>query len=258
LFIVWGTKVRHRNLGYRAEFCRICRQIRPFKVVQIRSVGHIYYIPIGSGTIHGHTMSCEQCGIAINADVEDAMNCSPKRVADLAELIAKTRPQIEQECSGRLDLEARVKSKKLTAQERETLILEPFLLLNPGIQARSGQILFDKVSGIGCLATIAIPLAIIWIGMARFPGSDETRGKFALGAAGLLTIFTLGALATDGRRFGRRKIVPKLAAALAPLDPTPEEIDRAFAKMKQMKWAIGKKIKSEDVTNAIHSYVPLE
>jgi len=258
MFIIWGTKVRHRKLGFRAEFCRFCRQVRPFKVVQVESVAHIYYIPYGSGTIHGHTMSCQQCGTTVNAQLEDAMNCSRDRGFDITELIAKTRPQIEQEWSSRLELEERVKSRKLTAQERESLIIEPFLLLNPLLQHRTAQIYFDKVSGIGCLATIAIPLAIIWIGVARFPGSDESRGKIALVAAGVLAVFTVGALATDRRRFSRRMIIPQLARALAPLDPTPEEIDRALAKLKEMNWAIGKKIKTEDVSSAIQSHVPLQ
>jgi hypothetical protein len=228
-------------------------------VEQIESVPHIYYIPLGSAKIHGHTKSCEECKIAFDAGFEDAMQCSRVRGNDLAELIASSHPQIEKECSARLELEQKVKARKLTPSERESLILEPFLLLNPVLEQRTSQIYFDKVSGLSCVATIAIPLAVFWMGRAgMFHVSDDSFATMVFGLAGLLAVFALGALATDRQRFCRRMIIPNLARALFPLDPSPEEIEEALAKLQTMGWAIGKRIKAADVTEALQCHMPVE
>jgi hypothetical protein len=258
MFIVWGTKVRRRRLGYRADFCRLCRRFRPFRVEQIEIVPHIYYIPCGSGTVQGHAKTCQECGTAFEADFQDATECSRARQDDVAQLISRTNPQIEKNWSARLELEQRVKSRKLTKEERESLILEPFLLLNPLLQGRTSEMNLDKVSGLGCLATILIPFGVFLVGKTRFHAEDSTLGMMAWVLAGLLALFTIGALATDGRRFARSKIIPKLAAALRPLAPSHEEIDQVLARLKQMGWAIGKKVKTDDITSAMQDHVPFE
>jgi hypothetical protein len=258
MFIIWGTKVHKRRVGRRPDFCPICRRIRPFHVEQIESVSHIYYIPLGSPKIHGHTKSCEECNIAFHADVEDAVQCSRVRGDDLAELISSSTPPIEKECSARLELERKVKARKLTPSERESLILEPFLLLNPVLEQRASQIYFDKASALGCVATIAIPLAIWWIAEGMFHASDGSLGTIVLVLAGLLAVFTVGALATDKQRFCRRTIIPNLTRALFPLDPSTDEIEQALAKLRKWGWAIGKRITAADVTAALQCHMPVE
>jgi hypothetical protein len=258
MLIIWGTKVRQRRLGRRADFCRICRRIRPFRVEQIESVSHIYYIPLGSGKVHGHIKSCEGCGVAVNADAKDAMQCSRARGTDLAELIASSNPEVEKECSGRLELEQKVKSRKLTAGDRESLVLEPFLLLNPGLEHRGSQINFDRVSGLALLATIVLPLGVLWAGEGVFHSSNDSLGTIALALAGFLALFTIGALVTDKSRYCRRTILPNLARALFPLDPSFDEIDQALAKVKTMGLAVGKRIKTADVMTALQCHLPAE
>jgi hypothetical protein len=258
MFIIYGTKVRQRRLGRRPDFCRICRKIRPFRVEQIESVSHLYYIPLGSGKIHGHIKSCEDCGVAFDADVDDAMQCSRVRGSDLAELIASTNPQVAKECSERLELEQKVKSRKLTAAERESLILEPFVLLNPALQHRASQVYFDRVSTLALLATIVLPLGVLGAGKAVSHVSDDSLSTIALALAGFLALFTIGALVTDKSRFCRRTILPNLARALFPLDPSFDEIDQALAKLKTMGWAVGKRIKTGDVMTALQCHLPAE
>jgi hypothetical protein len=251
MLIVFGTKVRYRRMGYRADFCQICREARPFKIQQIESIGHLYYIPLGAGTVHAHLKTCQGCGMLYEATPDDAMTCSKTR-GDPDELIARGRPQIEHDWSDRLDLESRVKSGKLTASERESLILEPFLLLNPTVQHHTAQISFDWASGLGLLAAIAVPLAMLWVGPGLLHRSQDTSNQVAAILAGILVLFTIGAFATYRRRYIRRAILPKLASALAPLDPTAGEIDQTLARLKEMKWAIGRRIKADDVMSAVH------
>ena len=46
MFIIWGTKIVERKLGYVADFCSICRGARPFTVFKVVQVGHLYYLYI--------------------------------------------------------------------------------------------------------------------------------------------------------------------------------------------------------------------
>ncbi len=258
MFIIWGTKVRRRPMRRRADFCPICRRIRPFKVEQIESVPHLYYIPYGSGTVHGHIKSCQRCGLDVDADLDDALDVSQNPVDDVTELIANNRAAIEKRWSSRLEIEERVKSRRLTAAERESLILEPFVLTNPALQQRASQLYFDKLSGLCCLATFVVPMAVLILGTGVFHISLELVEKIVLVLAVLLGCCTIAAIVTDRARFTRREIIPKLATALFPLSPSPDEIDGVLARLKKMGWQIGKKAKTEDITTAIQCHLPVD
>ena len=122
----------------------------------------------------------------------------------------------------------RVKSRKLTNSERETLILEPFAPLNADLQKRTSEIQFDKLSTGALLATIVIAVGILMVGARPLHVSDDTFtsnravGRQRPGRDDDLT------LATDKARFGRRKIVPKLAAAPFLLIPRPMRSTRPW------------------------------
>jgi hypothetical protein len=47
IFIVWGTKIRVRQLGVRADFCDGCLLVTPQQVSAIEQSGHIYYVTLG-------------------------------------------------------------------------------------------------------------------------------------------------------------------------------------------------------------------
>lgn len=244
MFIIWGTRRTERKLGFVADFCPICREIRAFRLVRIGLASHIYYISFGMGKLVDHHIRCHECGLALSVD--------PLRYAviekdpfALERLIEVTFPQLKEIHAERLALESQIKKTPslLTPEERANLFIEPFRLLNPLLEQRFQESTkFDKQSGIGCLGTILISAVLfILAGNVRTPMQD----KIALMAVIFLcigTAYTFVQLHFGPGRFLKEKIVPPLAQALDPLEPTQEEISRCLEKCKAAQMRIGQKL----------------
>ena len=50
MFIIWGSKVYQKQLGIVADKCVGCGKVEAFTVTEHYRVGHIYFIPLGTGT----------------------------------------------------------------------------------------------------------------------------------------------------------------------------------------------------------------
>lgn len=252
MFIVWGTKVVRKGRGRRADFCTLCRDFRPFRVVEVRSVGHVYYIPIGRGTTHGFEETCEGCSLSRATDLSGGHpTTSGDRHADIDALLADTNPDARREWAGRLALEGRIRANTLTPEERPAAILEPFLLAEGLLIGRTSATRFDAASGLGCLGTIVAFFLVMSVGRSLFGGNADQAIGAALAVSGVLGVATLVLLATDGRRFARRKVLPVLVRALRPLRPTPEEIDAAREGLKARGGKLGKILKTGEIIDAL-------
>ena len=53
------------------------------------------------------------------------------------------------------------------------------------------------------------------------------------------------------RRHARRDILPRLVAAIRPLDPTPEELDGIFESLRQARAPIAEVLRPREITNAL-------
>jgi hypothetical protein len=97
MFIVHGTTKLNAELGHVVDHCPLCDQACPFVVAEVRSVSHVYFIPIGKGVGGPATRKCLRCGAVYFCDPlsyerllsqRDAKNCS----AD--ELLERTNPDL--------------------------------------------------------------------------------------------------------------------------------------------------------------------
>ncbi len=62
MFIVWGKTLRKKKLGYTAEFCPYCQELRPFLVSQLFRRQRLYFtIPFGSKEEAGAHGQCQRC-----------------------------------------------------------------------------------------------------------------------------------------------------------------------------------------------------
>ncbi len=253
MFIVWGTKVVRRKLGRVAHLCPLCREVRSFRLTSIETVGHLYYIPLGRRTVHGVAKRCETCGVGIEAQEEDADSALFVGREDLDSLIAAASPRAVDAWARRRAVDARIGTKSLTAAERGYLIREPFLLLEPRLNDRSGAIHFDAVSGLLLLATFMIPLALALAAGNASKSLGEGLAMLAIGSGVLLLVATVVALATDGRRFCRRKILPTLIRALRPLGPAREELEQELGDLKTRGLKVGKKIRIQELWEGLQT-----
>jgi hypothetical protein len=197
--------------------------------------------------------TCTACGQqsfpetgSYDAFVEDAN-------ADIDTLVRETNPALLEELTERLVLEEKAKQSlaQLAPDERTTLLTEPFVALSEQVGRRFAPGGCSNV--LAFLALVAsLLLFCVWIAY-----SDETSGAahVLVTAAGVLSwILFLVALyffATSSRRYMKGRIVPLLARALKPLEPTEAELGEILSTLKAEGYKIAKKLKAGWILEAL-------
>ena len=252
MFIVWGTKVVRKKLGRMAEYCPMCRSPRAFLLQSIETVGHLYYIPLGSRTLQGYSKACENCGLALEVFEGDLESTIKGRGVSLDELTEAASPPVAQRIQKRLAWDQQIKERKLDPAAHRELLQEPFVIAETLYQSRSSQTNLDKASGLGCFLSIVIPVLILVLMPKIWTGDDQ--GFLVVGlVAGLLATLTLFLLATDGRRYVKRTLVPMIVRSLLPMNPTKQELEETLEMLKEAGFKIAKRVDATQISEALRT-----
>lgn len=244
MFIVWGKKAVYKKIGYAADFCPVCRQIRPFQVTRVGIASHVYYVTSGEGELAGYTRTCQKCKIELNCDPH-IYAATAKKLLPLEELVVQTLPNYRQIYGPVLDQESMIKKNPhaLPDAERYSLIRHPFLLISPKVEK------WNATSQLDLPFTLALLCAIFVV----FPGGIATLAPLLgveaaiLGALTLAIITGVWQMRAARQRFMNREVFPILTRALRPLKPSQEELGSVLAELKQLKHKIGTKLKPEEL-----------
>jgi hypothetical protein len=98
VFVVWGTKTRREPWGAVADWCPACRAVRAFSVAKYFRVGHLYFIPLGRGSLRATVRECWECGAQYHCHTADYQQFVADEAAEqmsLAELVLQTNPWME-------------------------------------------------------------------------------------------------------------------------------------------------------------------
>ncbi|WP_175985134.1 hypothetical protein [Burkholderia sp. BCC0506] len=243
MFVFWGRKLVYRKQGYVADFCPICRTPRTFELQRVGSAGHVYNISVGEGRLVGYQRTCQTCRTPVKSELSTYASVSPKP-APLPELTAQTFPNLESAWRDRLVLEERVRTAlpSLQPDERQALIRDPFVVLSTKVERyfASSRINWRDILAIFVAFAVAI-IGSVTVGMIA-PGAT-TYGIYFFIALGVLIV--VRQIKATGRRYMVKQIVPPLASALAPLQPTREEIDSAFRELRLSQPRIAGKLPME-------------
>jgi hypothetical protein len=245
MFIVWGKKLVYRKIGYVADFCPICRAIKPFELKRVGSASHVYYVTAGEGQLVGYERTCKECDVSFRAEPTAYASVS-KTLTPLDELRTQTFPNIDQALRDRLALEKRVQSDpmSLSPDERRALIRSPFLLLSPKVERRFASTHIDKEVGLSLVAGLALLLVVPALTHAV---AADARDKLELICIVLVIVLVVWQGTLSSRRFMRRQVIPVLAGTISPLKPTESELKSVLAELKQLKHKIGTKLKLPDL-----------
>jgi hypothetical protein len=219
MLVYFGTKTTWKKLGRVADYCLICHCRRPFQVFRVSESFHVCEIALSETRLVGFERVCDVCGQRYPADVKAYAAMSRRRNCDLDTLIRRTNPELAAGIASEIALNERLQNKSLARDDRLALIAGPFYAVFPPIRERALATHIDWWSGMCVVATFVLPLLII----ATLGIGDPSRQP-ALITAGVLTVASLALLATDVARYIRRTARPRLIRALAPFDPTLEEL----------------------------------
>ena len=68
MFIIWGQKKTEKSIGYAADFCSMCREVRSIRVFRLGSAAHVYGLSVGGGGLVGYSARCQSCSYAMEVD----------------------------------------------------------------------------------------------------------------------------------------------------------------------------------------------
>ena len=155
---IWGKKYVYKRLGYVADFCPLCREVRAFELKRVGLAGHIYYITLTEGDLVGHERRCASCDTDFNAKPEIYARPSGES-RPVRELIPLTFPNLATYYAARLAVEKALRDPfaKISQQDRMALIKEPFSLLSPKAEERFRASLIDGQA-------IAVFFAALFVG----------------------------------------------------------------------------------------------
>lgn len=248
MFIVWGRKAKREKMGYVADLCPACSEPRAFLVQRVCMVSHVYYIPLGSGPTVGFERVCLHCKSRYRADPQLYAAIRPSNFA-FDELRAYTFPNLDAYYAGHLRLQQKLKESPelLSTDERTTLITQRIGAMAANVEQRFARTHVDGWVGLALLATVAALIGAGYLG-SMFPDYQSTILGSTL-CIGLAGVIVLGV--TSGRRYIKRKIVPRLVESLLPLQPSGAEIADALAGFKRRGLKIGQKLKTADLLRAL-------
>lgn len=136
--LVYGTKIKYKKLGYVADFCSLCGEIRQFSVERMGAAGHLYYVSFGEGKLVEHRRVCLHCHTQYQAEVHDyrTLASAPGPVGALAQ---DTFHNLEQARRHELALarQARTDPHALPPDVRGRMLANPFLILSMRLEQRS-------------------------------------------------------------------------------------------------------------------------
>jgi hypothetical protein len=158
--IIWGTTHIRLRQGRVADFCPMCRDVRAFMVIRTNAVGHLYFIPLGTGRTIAVTAECESCGHEMERDPTLYRALAPKRSKDsVASLVKQTFPNLAEVFAERLELEAELRksSDGLEAGVREALIREALVNVSGAVERIYTRPSFDWRFLVSLLLCVVAP-----------------------------------------------------------------------------------------------------
>jgi len=252
MFIVWGKTIKRQKLGFVADFCAVCRDLRTFKVQRIGSASHLYYISFGQGDLVGFERTCEVCSTPVDAVPDTYLEMADHR-RPANELISETFPNYYTARREIIERERKVRDTPslLTPEERRTRMREPFLVIAPLAQQKLASIHVDW----RVLLAIFSFIPIFWLvgavsGWINGPDQLDPSMNWLIGALAVWGGLVFFEIFMSSRRYLLKNAAPPLAASLAPLKPSESEIERILKELKQHKLKLGK-LRASDLLERI-------
>lgn len=235
MFVHVDVKERRRPVGWAADLCPVCRDLRSFEVAEVRRVARVYLVPIGSGSLEGREITCADCKTVLPCP-EEGYEAISKRRRDPAKLVELTNPELLERVDDWFARQERIAQATLSNRERVAEILSVLGALEhmAWLRSRGGPEEFAMAVSLIFFVLLLIVALASW-----------TTAGFVLQVillTSLLTSLCVGLilLLTHKPMSVSRHLVPRLVRALEPLEPTLDELADALALARRNGLRIGR------------------
>ena len=227
MYVHVDVKERRRPIGWVADLCPVCRDLRAFRVSEVRRVARVYLVPMGKGSLEGIEITCVDCECVLPGSEEGYESVSRRR-RDPSRLVEETNPALLERSGAWFERQRRVALGELSERDRVAEILATLEALEHMALQRSRG---GAEEAIAAICVVVLIVLIVGTAAAWTPSvgaSPAWRTVLTAGAAGMLPV-TAWLIFSHTSLAARRHLMPRLVRALAPLEPTLEELDSAFS-----------------------------
>ncbi len=239
MFLIWGEQNTEKKLGYVAEYCATCRDVRTVKILRVGRVSHLYYVPLGEGRLLGYDGVCRKCELRFGVEITDYPAFEQDKDSELVALVRKTNPKL---LAGN--------DAAVAAWRRMTAVREPFVRYNTNLLQRYiGRTRFDLHSGLALAGAFLGPFVLGFI-LSFLPLPKSADGWIGLA---VLAIFFGGLIATSRllnsapRRHFRTHLEGAMLEDVRRTKPTREELVECLAGLREHGYPIAGALSEERV-----------
>lgn len=234
MLIVTGTTIRKRPQGFAADYCAVCRGPETVHVVEHRRAPTLYWIPLSGGRAFELSTTCSRCGTRIPRPLGSYPAYAPAH-APWEEIAGLTNPRLRAWMVQRAEEEAAAIEGTSDPEVRMNLIAEVFTTLEPEAIRKQSSGWFESITAV---------LVVIWMGLTA-AGFVLVHSGFAWGwnmlvGAGVLLVILIRRLTFGQNRERARIAEPRIASAIAPLNPTTDELTLVLVMLRRRGSTIAK------------------
>jgi len=237
VFLIWGEQNTEKKLGYVAEYCATCRDVRTVKVLRVGRAPHLYYLPLGQGRLLGYDGVCRKCELRFGVEITDYPALEQDKDADLVALVRKTNPKL---LAGN--------DAALAAWRRMNEVREPFVRYNHNlIQRYVSRSRFDLLAVLALTGSFVAPVAFVLLA-ARLPlprSADPWLGLAMIGIFFAGLAWTSWLTHTAPRRYFRKNLEASMLEDLRQLAPRHEELEACLAALREHEYPIAAAVSVE-------------
>ncbi len=222
-------------IGYVADFCPIEREIKTCAISAVHSSGYLSFACIIKGDLLRRDRRCCSCGIVIPDEKAAYIGMVSDRHTQSRVLEEKTNPDVFERHRGLIELHRRIESGLPVDEElKRSLLKEQFLWLEQiAAQVWTSETKLDQFSALSAILSFVVWLTVL---VAVTKTVQEGRRLDAIGwvfGFGLvLLVFSAAIFFLAPRRSVGKRVVPLLAAALRPLNPSKSDIETVLSQMR--------------------------
>jgi hypothetical protein len=241
VYVHVDVKERRRQIGWVADLCPVCRDLRAFRVSEVRRVARVYLVPMGKGSLEGIEIACVDCGCVLPG-AEAGYEAVSRRRREPSRLVEETNPALLDRSADWFERQRRVALGELSGRERVAEILRTLEALEHMAQRRSRGGAEEAIAAISVVVLIVLLIGAAAAWTPSVGASPAWRTIITAGAAGMLPL-TAWLVFAHTSLAASRHVMPRLVRALAPLEPTLEELDGAVALARRAGLRIGRYVR---------------
>lgn len=240
--IVFGVKPIRKNRGIVAAFCPLRNRICEFRVVDLRSAFHIWFIPVGGSVHRQFELHDKEAKIAYVAGRDTAKRAVRKPTHDsISDLATSTNPEAIQTLELYDRLEQACRDAPPMSEDRIGFLTEKFL---------AAEFSFQRASVTGPSESISALLALLFIAstaVAVISWQQWAWWQLPASVAALLLPVVIWRAVVSTKRAGLRPIAAHLAGAVENISPTIEELEAARLEAHNAGLGVAKAMKLQDL-----------